>query len=80
MIAEPGDLFIERYAVSEVMIRFLLFLPDLTSDQVDAVCNDARTVAYIFVDHSTYRIVYSAASRIAMRIVFDTPKHSVSEI
>jgi hypothetical protein len=80
MTAEPGDLFIEHTGSSLVM-RFLLFLIDVALDEDDRHA-ESYAFAYIVLDTNNdfYEVVNDSASKTTTRILFDTPKHSVSEI
>lgn len=79
MTAEPGDLFIEQRAGPSPVMRFLLFLIDLALDDRHA---EAYAFAYIVLDinNDFYEVVNDSTSKTTTRILFDTPKHSVSEI
>lgn len=81
MTAEPGDLFIERRTGPSPVMRFLLFLIDLASDEDDRRA-EAYAFAYIVLDinNDFYEVVNDSTSKTTTRILFDTPKHSVSEI
>lgn len=81
MTAEPGDLFIERRSDIESVMRFLLFLFDLALDEDDRHA-EACAFAYIVLDTSNdfYEVVNDSACSTTTRILFDTPKHQVSEI
>jgi hypothetical protein len=80
MTAEPGDLFIERTGSSLVM-RFLLFLIDVALDEDDRRA-ESYAFAYIVLDTNNdfYEVVNDSTSKTTTRILFDTPKHSDSEI
>jgi len=74
MTAEPGDLFIEHLEENSAVLRFLLLFIDLTAEMYTFAC------VVLYTSDGACEITNETATQQLTRILFDTPKHAVSEI